>query len=82
MYVTKIAARYISHEMIGKRINKEFEDEYSYDGTVISLDLESGTRTHVKVYLVCPNEISDPGLSITTTETGCGGGGGISSDSE
>jgi hypothetical protein len=33
--------------MIGKRINKEFEDGYSYDGTVISLDLESGTRTHM-----------------------------------
>jgi len=45
--VTTIAARYISHEMIGKRINKEFEDGYSYDGTVISLDLESGTRTHM-----------------------------------
>jgi hypothetical protein len=33
--------------MIGKRINKEFEDEYSYDGTIISLDLESGTRNHM-----------------------------------
>jgi len=30
--------------------------------------------------LGCPSEISDPGLSIITTETGSGGG--ISSDSE